>query len=189
MHTLNIEHSQFVPVVEEDNAEHVHHVLFYECHAPDSDTVFGQHVEEQGAQCHTANMPDSFNHCQAVFVAWAIGGEGVYSLTHGYLSVFSWDSFSDWNSNNGECSAKYSKTLDCKAWYRSVLDYDCSFSNWITSDILNCNQVLSDVKFTCDAKKSTNHIETCSIRLMCPPISQSGHIALLVLYFLSKDFR
>ncbi|KAK8380027.1 hypothetical protein O3P69_016584 [Scylla paramamosain] len=66
----------FVPVVEEKNAEHVHHILFYECHAPDSDTLFEQHLEEQGAQCHTPNMPSSFNHCQSVLIAWAIGGQG-----------------------------------------------------------------------------------------------------------------
>ena len=52
--------------------------------------------------------------------------------------------------------------------YMNVLDYDCLFSNWIASDVLDCEQVLSGVKlragqaseplFICDAMQPTNNI-------------------------------
>ncbi|XP_050714984.1 uncharacterized protein LOC126997815 [Eriocheir sinensis] len=66
----------FVPVIEEENAEHVHHILFYECYVPDSDTHFEKWVSWEGTQCYSANMPNSWKYCKSVVVAWAVGGEG-----------------------------------------------------------------------------------------------------------------
>ncbi|XP_050715576.1 uncharacterized protein LOC126998176 [Eriocheir sinensis] len=66
----------YVPVVQQENAEHVHHVLFYECYVPDSDTHFEKWVSWEGTQCYSANMPNSWNYCKSVVIAWGVGGEG-----------------------------------------------------------------------------------------------------------------
>ena len=48
----------------------VHHILLYQC-----DSNLSEEELEHGHECYHPNMPDSFNTCQAIFFAWAIGGE------------------------------------------------------------------------------------------------------------------
>ncbi|XP_050714988.1 uncharacterized protein LOC126997820 [Eriocheir sinensis] len=66
----------YVPVIQKGNNEHVHHVLFYECSLPDSDTHFEKWASWEGTQCYSANMPLSWKHCRSPIIVWAIGGDG-----------------------------------------------------------------------------------------------------------------
>ncbi|ROT68032.1 dopamine beta hydroxylase [Penaeus vannamei] len=66
----------YVPIVQEGNHQHVHHILFYECHLEDSARHYEKWLDVQGAQCYGANMPISWKKCTSPLVAWAIGGEG-----------------------------------------------------------------------------------------------------------------
>lgn len=65
-----------MPIVQEGNHQHVHHILFYECHLEDSARHYEKWLDVQGAQCYGANMPISWKKCTSPLVAWAIGGEG-----------------------------------------------------------------------------------------------------------------
>lgn len=79
MNTVHVSHFhflQYVPVVQKGNAEYVHHILFYECYLPDSDTHLEKWLSWEGTQCYSANMPNSWNYCSSVVIAWGVGGEG-----------------------------------------------------------------------------------------------------------------
>ncbi|KAK8718834.1 hypothetical protein OTU49_017512, partial [Cherax quadricarinatus] len=77
----------FVPVIEEKNLEHVHHILLYECHLPDSDHHYEKWIDLQGSQCYGANMPVSWKYCTSPIVAWAVGGEGEMYPDHAGLPL------------------------------------------------------------------------------------------------------
>ena len=50
-------------VIQPGNENSVHHMLFYECHAPgDTDKIYGPHVG-QSYGCYTPQMPDVFYDC------------------------------------------------------------------------------------------------------------------------------
>ncbi|XP_042880997.1 uncharacterized protein LOC122258825 [Penaeus japonicus] len=66
----------YVPVIQEGNHQHVHHILLYECHIEDSARHYEKWLDVRGAQCFGANMPLSWRKCTAPLVAWAIGGDG-----------------------------------------------------------------------------------------------------------------
>ncbi|XP_047468421.1 uncharacterized protein LOC125024667 [Penaeus chinensis] len=66
----------YVPIVQEGNHQHVHHILLYECHLEDGARHYEKWLDVQGAQCFGANMPLSWKRCTSPLVAWAIGGEG-----------------------------------------------------------------------------------------------------------------
>ncbi|XP_042238957.1 uncharacterized protein LOC121877254 isoform X2 [Homarus americanus] len=66
----------YVPVIEERNLAHVHHILLYECHLPDSGRHYEKWLDIDGRQCYGPNMPVSWTYCSSTFVAWGIGGEG-----------------------------------------------------------------------------------------------------------------
>ncbi|XP_066941345.1 MOXD1 homolog 1-like [Macrobrachium rosenbergii] len=66
----------YVPLISKDNIQHVHHILLYECHLPESDKYFERWIDVDGAQCFGANMPVSWRYCTSPLVAWAVGGEG-----------------------------------------------------------------------------------------------------------------
>ncbi|XP_068215999.1 DBH-like monooxygenase protein 1 [Palaemon carinicauda] len=65
----------FVPLIQKENIEHVHHMVLYECHLPDSE-IMASFLDIDGAQCHTKNMPPSWKYCSIPLIAWAIGSEG-----------------------------------------------------------------------------------------------------------------
>ncbi|XP_068222671.1 MOXD1 homolog 1-like [Palaemon carinicauda] len=69
----------YVPVISDDNIQHVHHILLYECHLPESEGYYEKWVDVDGAQCFSANMPVSWRYCNSPLVAWAIGGEGNFA--------------------------------------------------------------------------------------------------------------
>ncbi|KAG0721914.1 MOXD1 1 [Chionoecetes opilio] len=76
---------KFVPVVQPGNEEHVHHILFFECYVPNSDTHFEQWLEGRGTQCYSANMPVSWHYCKSMVIGWAIGGKGeMFPLNAGF---------------------------------------------------------------------------------------------------------
>nr|XP_045616431.1 uncharacterized protein LOC123769364 [Procambarus clarkii] len=77
----------FVPVIEERNVEHVHHILLYECHLPDSARHYDKWVDLPGSQCYGANMPVSWKYCTSPIVAWAIGGQGEMYPKHAGLPL------------------------------------------------------------------------------------------------------
>ncbi|XP_069165930.1 MOXD1 homolog 1-like isoform X2 [Procambarus clarkii] len=66
----------FVPLIEEKNMQHVHHILVYECHVPDSARHFEKWLGMPGLQCYGPNMPVSWTYCSIPVFAWGIGGEG-----------------------------------------------------------------------------------------------------------------
>ncbi|XP_069961322.1 DBH-like monooxygenase protein 1 [Cherax quadricarinatus] len=66
----------YVPLIEEENLQHVHHMLLYECYLPNSDKHLDKFVQVNGAQCYDRNMPLSWSACNTPIVAWAIGSEG-----------------------------------------------------------------------------------------------------------------
>ncbi|KAK7083170.1 DBH-like monooxygenase protein 1 [Halocaridina rubra] len=66
----------YIPLIKEENLQHVHHILVYECQLPDSGKYYEKWLDVQGAQCFGANMPLSWKFCSSPIVAWAIGGEG-----------------------------------------------------------------------------------------------------------------
>lgn len=72
----NVSLQQYMPVIQEGNHQHVHHILLYECHIEDSARHYEKWLDVQGAQCFGANMPLSWKQCTSPLVAWAIGGDG-----------------------------------------------------------------------------------------------------------------
>ncbi|XP_069169748.1 DBH-like monooxygenase protein 1 [Procambarus clarkii] len=66
----------YVPLIEEENLQHVHHMLLYECYLPNSDKHLEKFVQAKGAQCYDRNMPLSWSACNTPIIAWAIGSEG-----------------------------------------------------------------------------------------------------------------
>ncbi|XP_042233945.1 DBH-like monooxygenase protein 1 isoform X2 [Homarus americanus] len=66
----------YIPLIEQQNLQHVHHMLLYECHLPNSDRYLEMFVEAKGAQCYDQNMPLSWSACNTPIVAWGIGSEG-----------------------------------------------------------------------------------------------------------------
>nr|XP_027217094.1 DBH-like monooxygenase protein 1 [Penaeus vannamei] len=66
----------YVPIIEETNLQHVHHMLLYECHLPNSNKHLEKFVAAKGAQCYDRNMPFSWSACNTPIVAWAVGSEG-----------------------------------------------------------------------------------------------------------------
>lgn len=66
----------YIPVIEEENLQYVHHMLLYECHLPNSEKHLDRFVEAKGAQCYNRNMPLSWSACNTPVVAWAVGSEG-----------------------------------------------------------------------------------------------------------------
>nr|XP_015922103.2 DBH-like monooxygenase protein 1 isoform X2 [Parasteatoda tepidariorum] len=74
------------PIVEEGNEQYVHHLVLYECVGADPDE-FDPHVQQRGHECRTPNMPDQFNKCDGVAVAWAIGGESLIFPEHVGLPI------------------------------------------------------------------------------------------------------
>ncbi|XP_042880664.1 DBH-like monooxygenase protein 1 isoform X2 [Penaeus japonicus] len=66
----------YVPLIEETNLQHVHHMLLYECHLPNSNRHLEKFVAAKGAQCYDRNMPFSWSACNTPIVAWAVGSEG-----------------------------------------------------------------------------------------------------------------
>ncbi|XP_064084122.1 DBH-like monooxygenase protein 1 homolog [Macrobrachium nipponense] len=73
---------KYVPIISEDNIQHVHHILLYECHLPESDEYFDKWIDVEGAQCFGPNMPVSWRYCTSPLVAWAVGGEGTFIPEH-----------------------------------------------------------------------------------------------------------
>ncbi|XP_064097931.1 MOXD1 homolog 1-like isoform X2 [Macrobrachium nipponense] len=65
----------FVPLVQKENIEHVHHIVFYECHLPESEDM-DEWLEVDGVQCYSKNMPPSWKYCKVPLLAWAVGSEG-----------------------------------------------------------------------------------------------------------------
>ncbi|XP_068226831.1 DBH-like monooxygenase protein 1 isoform X1 [Palaemon carinicauda] len=72
----------YVPIISDDNIQHVHHILLYECHIPESERYFEKWIGVDGAQCFGANMPVSWKYCTTPIIAWAIGGEGSFTPDH-----------------------------------------------------------------------------------------------------------
>nr|XP_045616124.1 MOXD1 homolog 1-like isoform X2 [Procambarus clarkii] len=65
-----------IPLIEEKNVQHVHHILVYECHVPESARHFEKWVGVPGLQCYGPNMPVSWTYCGTPVFTWGIGGEG-----------------------------------------------------------------------------------------------------------------
>ncbi|XP_018017865.1 DBH-like monooxygenase protein 1, partial [Hyalella azteca] len=68
----------YEPLIAAHATHFVHHMLLYECHAPDADSshYFEQWVDKLGTQCYAANMPDSWNGCNVPIIVWAVGAKG-----------------------------------------------------------------------------------------------------------------
>ena len=52
------------------NEAYLHHMVLYECHVPNSNHWFEQHVNKDGAACYSPNMPAEWSFCLATN-AWA----------------------------------------------------------------------------------------------------------------------
>ncbi|XP_062324362.1 DBH-like monooxygenase protein 1 homolog [Osmerus eperlanus] len=74
--------TQVQPMIQPGHENLVHHILLYQC-----DSNLSEEELEHGHECYHPNMPDSFNTCQAIFFAWAIGGEGFTYPPHVGLSI------------------------------------------------------------------------------------------------------
>ncbi|XP_064084123.1 DBH-like monooxygenase protein 1, partial [Macrobrachium nipponense] len=72
----------YVPIISEDNIQHVHHILLYGCHLPESDKYFEKWIGADGGQCFDPNMPVSWKYCSSLMVGWAVGGEGTFTPEH-----------------------------------------------------------------------------------------------------------
>ncbi|KAK8384812.1 hypothetical protein O3P69_014395 [Scylla paramamosain] len=66
----------YMPQIQPENRQHVHHMLLYECHIPHAEKLLHKFVSAKGAQCYDHNMPVSWFSCNTAIVAWAIGSEG-----------------------------------------------------------------------------------------------------------------
>ncbi|XP_037780094.1 DBH-like monooxygenase protein 1 isoform X2 [Penaeus monodon] len=70
----------YVPIIE--HIEHVHHIILYECHLPQSESHYEKWLEVEGQQCYTPNMPLSWANCRSPIVAWAVGSDGQILPNH-----------------------------------------------------------------------------------------------------------
>ncbi|KAF2349352.1 Copper type II ascorbate-dependent monooxygenase N-terminal, partial [Trinorchestia longiramus] len=68
----------YEPHIADHMVPYVHHMILYECHAPgvNSSYHFDQWIDQVGAQCYAANMPESWNGCNMPLVVWAVGSRG-----------------------------------------------------------------------------------------------------------------
>jgi hypothetical protein len=71
---------QYEPVLQPGNEHYVHHMLLYECVAPDNiaslDSMFQKYVEHPGESCYSTAMPTEWDQCMTAIVAWAVGSQG-----------------------------------------------------------------------------------------------------------------
>ncbi|XP_076044750.1 uncharacterized protein LOC143027356 [Oratosquilla oratoria] len=65
----------YVPLVDETNVAHVHHMILYECHLPNSHLLMEKWTSHAGSQCYM-NMPPSWYMCNTPIISWAIGSQG-----------------------------------------------------------------------------------------------------------------
>uniref|UniRef100_A0AAY4CXG7 DOMON domain-containing protein n=1 Tax=Denticeps clupeoides TaxID=299321 RepID=A0AAY4CXG7_9TELE len=76
-HVIRIE-----PLIQKGHENLVHHILLYQCDRDLDEDDLGT-----GHECYHQNMPDSFQTCETVVFAWAIGGEGFTYPPHAGLSI------------------------------------------------------------------------------------------------------
>lgn len=78
--SYNITMFQYEPVLQPGNEHYVHHMLLYECVAPDNiaslDSMFQKYVEHPGESCYSTAMPTEWDQCMTAIVAWAVGSQG-----------------------------------------------------------------------------------------------------------------
>ncbi|XP_042889307.1 DBH-like monooxygenase protein 1 [Penaeus japonicus] len=77
----------YEPIIDEKNREHVHHMLLYECHLPESERHYEKWLQVDGQQCFTPNMPMSWASCRSPLVGWAVGSEGEVFPDHVGLPI------------------------------------------------------------------------------------------------------
>jgi len=60
---------KYEPIIEEENAAYVHHILVYACEVD----ISTQYQNGGGHVCYTENMP--LDECDIILFAWAVGGQ------------------------------------------------------------------------------------------------------------------
>lgn len=66
----------YVPLVQEENVEQVHHIVVYECVLDDAEKHYEKWLDVKGAQCYSENMPVSWSRCRTPLIVWAVGSDG-----------------------------------------------------------------------------------------------------------------
>lgn len=71
---------QFVPLLDDNTRQLVHHMILYECDGgPDS---MEKYVTLKGARCYGAGMPEDWDRCVSPVVTWAMGSDGQFLPDH-----------------------------------------------------------------------------------------------------------
>nr|XP_014352982.1 PREDICTED: DBH-like monooxygenase protein 1 [Latimeria chalumnae] len=70
------------PLIQRGHEYLVHHILLYQCTNHLNDSTLND-----GHECYHPNMPDSFQLCETIIFAWAIGGQGFIYPPHVGLSI------------------------------------------------------------------------------------------------------